>query len=94
MTEMALCVEIAVSVGAMLIDAGKRGLLPNKPRGTVSGHKTTSAQQKIMGIARGMQKGDVPKSYSKEAAKIAKDIPASDLHNIAKKPKAGYRRAK
>jgi hypothetical protein len=45
-----------------------------------------------MGIARGMQKGDVPKSYSKEAAGIAKSIAPEDLHNIAKKPAGGFRK--
>jgi hypothetical protein len=64
------------------------------PKGTVQGHKTTSKQQKLMGIARGMQKGDVPKSYSKEAASIASSIPPEDLHGIAQKPKGGYRKAK
>jgi hypothetical protein len=66
--------------------------MPGKPKGTVQGHKTTSKQQTLMGIARGMQKGDVPKSYSKEAAGIASSIAPEDLHNIAKKPKGGYRR--
>lgn len=45
-----------------------------------------------MGIARGMQKGETPKSYSKEAAGIAKQIAPSDLHKIAKKPAKGYRK--
>lgn len=62
------------------------------PKGTVRGHKTTSKQQKLMGIARGMQKGDVPKGYSKEAASIASSISPEDLHGIASKPKGGYRR--
>jgi hypothetical protein len=45
-----------------------------------------------MGLARGIQKGTTPKSYSPAAAKIAKQIPPKDLHTIAKKPKAGYRK--
>ena len=45
-----------------------------------------------MGVARGMQKGEVPKSYSKAAARIARDIEPADLHNIAKKPKGGFRK--
>jgi hypothetical protein len=66
--------------------------LPGKAKGTIGGHKTTGKQQKLMGIARGMQEGTVPKSYSKEAAKVASSIAPEDLHNIAKKPKGGYRR--
>lgn len=68
--------------------------MPGKAKGTVRGHKTTASQQKMMGIARGMQKGDVPKSYSPGAARIARDIPARDLHNIARKPKGGFRKKK
>jgi hypothetical protein len=45
-----------------------------------------------MGIARGVQKGDVSPKYSKEATSIAKSIAPEDLHSIAKKPKGGYRR--
>jgi hypothetical protein len=68
--------------------------MPNKPKGTVGGKKTTPAQQKLMGIARGMQKGDIPKSYSPAAAGIAKTIKPADLHNIAKKPSGGFRKSK
>jgi hypothetical protein len=68
--------------------------MPNKPRGTVKGKKTTPAQQRLFGIARGMQKGETPKSYSKEAAGIAKSIKPADLHNIARKPKGGFRKKK
>lgn len=68
--------------------------MPGKPKGTIRGHKTTPAQQKMMGIARGMQEGKVSPKYSKSAARIARDIPARDLHNIAKKPKGGFRKAK
>jgi hypothetical protein len=39
-----------------------------------------------------MQQGTVKKSYSPAAAKIAKSIAPSDLHNIAKKPKGGFRK--
>jgi hypothetical protein len=66
--------------------------MPGKPKGTIGGKKTTSAQQRLMGVARGMQKGDVPRSYSKAAAGIAKSIAPADLHNIAKKPKGGFRK--
>jgi hypothetical protein len=68
--------------------------MPGKPKGTIKGHATTKPQQKIMGIARGMQEGTVPKSYSKSAAKISKSIAPKDLHNIAKKPKGGFRKKK
>jgi len=66
--------------------------MPGKPKGTVKGKRTTAKQQKLFGIARGMQKGETPKSYSPEAAKVAKQIAPSDLHNIAKKPKSGFRK--
>jgi len=67
-------------------------LMPGKPKGTIQGKRTTPAQQRLMGVARGMQKGEVPKSYSKAAARIARDIEPADLHNIAKKPKGGFRK--
>lgn len=66
--------------------------MPGKPKGTVRGHKTTSTQQKLFGIARGMQKGEVPKNYSSDAAKIAKSESVADLHRMAQKPRGGYRR--
>lgn len=66
--------------------------MPGKAKGTIKGHKTTAAQQKMMGIARGMQEGKTPKSYSPAAAKISKQIGSKDLHNIAKKPKGGFRK--
>jgi hypothetical protein len=66
--------------------------MPNKPKGTVRGHKLTRPQQKLFGMARGMQKGTVSKSASPAAAKIAKSIPASDLHKVAQKPKGGFRK--
>jgi hypothetical protein len=68
--------------------------MPGKPRGTIRGHKTTGSQQKLMGIARGMQEGKVSKKYSPAAAKISKSIAPKDLHNIAKKPKGGFRKKK
>lgn len=68
--------------------------MPNKPVGTVKGHKTTPSQQKLFGMARGMQKGEVKKSYSPAAAKIASDIGPKDLHKIASKPKGGFRKKK
>jgi hypothetical protein len=68
--------------------------MPGKPKGTIKGFKTTKPQQKLMGIARGMQKGETSKSYSPQAAKIAKTIGPKDLHNIAKKPKGGFRKGK
>jgi hypothetical protein len=68
--------------------------MPGKPKGTIKGHATTKPQQKLMGIARGMQKGEVKKSYSPQAAKISKTIAPKDLHNIARKPKGGFRKKK
>jgi hypothetical protein len=68
--------------------------MPNKPKGTIKGNKTTPAQQKLFGMARGMQKGDVKKGYSPAAARIASDIGPKDLHNIAQKPKGGFRKKK
>jgi hypothetical protein len=63
--------------------------MPNKPKGTIKGKKITEAQQKLFGTARGMQESG---SSSKTAAgKIAKSIAPGDLHNIAQKPKGGYR---
>lgn len=63
-----------------------------KALGTVRGHKTTAPQQKIFGIARGMQKGDVSPKYSKAAAKIAGSLSGKEVHKIASKPKGGYRK--
>jgi hypothetical protein len=68
--------------------------MPGKPKGTIKGNKTTAPQQRLMGMARGMQEGTVPKSYSKQGAKIASTIAPKDLHNIAKKPAHGYRKKK
>jgi len=68
--------------------------MPGKARGTIKGKKTTPSQQRLMGIARGMQKGEVSKKYSPAAAKISKTIAPSDLHNIARKPKGGFRKKK
>jgi len=62
-----------------------------KALGTVRGHKTTPAQQKLFGIARGMQKGETSPKYSKAAAKIAKSLSGKEVHKIASKPKGGYR---
>jgi hypothetical protein len=66
--------------------------MPGKPKGTIRGHKITPAQQKLFGTARGLQESG--RSSKTAAGKIAKSIPPSDLHNIAKKPKGGYRRKK
>jgi len=68
--------------------------MPGKAKGTIHGKKTTASQQKIMGIARGVQEGTVSPKYSKAATRIARDIEPSDLHNIAKKPKGGFRKKK
>ena len=65
---------------------------PKKALGTVKGHKTTKKQQKLFGIARGMQKGQTSKSYSPQAAKLAKSLSGKEVHKIASKPKGGFRR--
>lgn len=66
--------------------------MPNKPKGTIKGHKITPAQQRLFGTARGMQESG--KSSGTAAGRIARDIAPSDLHKIAQKPKGGYRRKK
>jgi hypothetical protein len=65
-----------------------------KALGTVRGHKTTKKQQKLFGIAREMQKGEVPKGYSPAAASIAKGLSSKEVHKIASKPKGGFRKRK
>jgi coenzyme F420-reducing hydrogenase alpha subunit len=65
---------------------------PKGALGTVKKHKTTKKQQKLFGIARGMQKGQTSKSYSPAAAKIAKGLSGKEVHKIASKPKGGFRR--
>jgi hypothetical protein len=66
---------------------------PKGPLGTVKGHKTTKKQQALFGIARGMQKGETPKGYSKKAAKLSGGLSGKEVHKIASKPKRGYRRS-
>jgi hypothetical protein len=67
--------------------------MPNKPKGTIRGHKLTAAQQRLFGTARGFQeKGGATKGTP--AAKIAKTIAPADLHKIASKPKGGFRKKK
>jgi len=66
---------------------------PKGPLGTVKGHKTTKKQQALFGIARGMQKGETPKGYSPQAAKLAGGLSGKEVHKIASKPKTGYRRS-
>jgi hypothetical protein len=65
---------------------------PSAPLGTVKGHKTTKKQQALFGIARGMQKGETPKSYSSAGAKLAGGLSGKEVHKIASKPKTGYRK--
>jgi hypothetical protein len=67
--------------------------MPGKPKGTIKGHPITRAQQKLFGMARGMQEGSTLKTKT-AAGKIAKSIAPSDLHKIAQKPKSGYRKSK
>jgi hypothetical protein len=66
--------------------------MPGKPKGTVKGKKITAAQQRLFGTARGMQESG--KTSKTAAGQIAKSIAPSDLHNIAKKPKGGFRKSK
>lgn len=66
--------------------------MPNKPKGTIKGKKITSAQQRLFGAARGVQESG--KKAFPAANKLAKSIGAKDLHNIAKKPAGGFRKAK
>jgi hypothetical protein len=65
-----------------------------KALGTVRGHKTTEAQQKIFGIARAIQKKETSPKYSPAAARIASNLSSKEVHKIASKPKGGFRRAK
>jgi phage terminase small subunit len=74
------------------LPADKEKQVPGKPKGTVKGKKITAAQQRLFGTARGMQESG--KGSSSAAGKIAKTIAPSDLHNIAKKPKGGFRKKK
>ncbi len=66
--------------------------MPNKPKGTIKGHKITEAQQKLFGTARGMQKSG--KSTKTPAGQIARSLSGPDLHKVAQKPKGGYRKKK
>ena len=66
---------------------------PKGPLGTVKKHKTTKKQQALFGIARGMQKGETPKSYSPTAAKLSRGLSGKEVHKIASKPKSGFRRS-
>lgn len=43
----------------------------------------SAAQQRFFGIVRGIQKGDVPKSYSPEAAKVAKEMTPKSVKKLA-----------
>jgi hypothetical protein len=67
---------------------------PKGPLGTVKGHKTTKKQQALFGIARGMQKGETPKGYSPQAAKLSRGLSGKEVHKIASKPKGGFRRSR
>lgn len=64
--------------------------MPGKPKGTIKGHKTTPAQQRLFGTAKGMQESG--KTSNTAAGRIARDIAPRDLSNIAKKPKGGFRK--
>jgi len=47
---------------------------------------TSSAQRKIMCIALSIKLGKTPKSYSAEAAKMAKEMSVKDLSDYCKSP--------
>jgi hypothetical protein len=63
--------------------------MPRKA-GMVRGHKTTAAQQRLMGAARGAQESG--KKTFPAAQKIANTVPPAKLHQMAKKPKGGFRK--
>jgi hypothetical protein len=44
-------------------------------------------QRKFFGIAKAIKQGKEPKSYSKAAAKVAKELPESEIDKFAKKKK-------
>lgn len=41
-------------------------------------------QRKFMGIVHGIQKGEIPKSYSKKASAVASDMNPDDVADFAK----------
>uniref|UniRef100_A0A7C3Z9S1 DUF3008 family protein n=1 Tax=Desulfobacca acetoxidans TaxID=60893 RepID=A0A7C3Z9S1_9BACT len=43
----------------------------------------SKAQQKLMGIALGIKRGETPPSYSPEAARMAEEMSESDLEEFA-----------
>lgn len=44
------------------------------------------AQRKLAGIALAMKRGETPKSYSKQAAKMAESMTVKQLREYAAKP--------
>ena len=47
---------------------------------------TTEAQRKLMAIALQIKRGELPASYSPEAAKLARTMTERQLRDYAKKP--------
>ena len=47
----------------------------------------TEAQRKLAGIALAIKRGETPKSYSKRAAEMAKDMTVKQLREYAEKRK-------
>jgi len=45
-------------------------------------------QRKLAGIALAMKRGETPRSYSKEAAKMADSMTEGQLEEYARKPKS------
>lgn len=46
---------------------------------------TSEAQQKLMAIALGIKRGEIPKSYSSEAAELADSMTEAQLRDFAQK---------
>lgn len=47
----------------------------------------SKAQQKLMGIALGIKRGEVPPGYSPEAARLARTMSEPDLEDFAAAPR-------
>jgi len=50
---------------------------------------TTKKQRRFMGMAKGIQNGEIPASTSPEAAKVARTMNPGDLGDFAGTPEAG-----
>lgn len=61
-----------------------------KKIGSIKGHKTTAAQQRLFGAARGAQESG--RRTFPAAERIAETVSPKRLHQAAKRPKGGYRK--